>query len=108
MISYKYVRILIPLLTIVCIYCAGQPGPDQNKQDPTAQLKGWIDSKKFRFHALSATSMKGRTTQLTSEYFLKLNNDSLQVELPYYGRSYSTNYPPTDTVRRVHHHPVQL
>lgn len=96
MTSHSLVRVLTPLLTIVCMYCEGQSASDQKKQESAAQLKGWIDSKKFRFHALSATSMKGRTRQLTSEYFLIMNNDSLQVDLPYYGRSYTTSYPPTD------------
>src|SRR5258706_15853394 len=94
--SIKFSRLLLPLLAIVCLYSKAQSSADQKKQDQSAQLKTRIDSKKFRFHALSATSMKGMTKQLTGDYFLKLNNDSLSVDLPYYGRSYTTNYPPTD------------
>ena len=96
MCSFKFSRLLLPLLTIICLQSFAQSGADQKKQDQYAQLKSLIDSKKFRFHALSATSMKGMTRQLTSEYFLKLNNDSLSVDLPYFGRSFITNYPPTD------------
>jgi hypothetical protein len=39
--------------------------------------------------------MKGRTVQLSDGYGLKLNKDSLQVDLPYYGRAYTTDYPPS-------------
>ena len=87
---------MLPLLTIICLQSFAQTGTDQKKQDQYSQLKSQIDSRKFRFHALSATSMKGMTRQLTSDYFLKLNSDSLSVDLPYYGRSFTTNYPPTD------------
>ncbi len=93
---YKYSRLLLPFLILICLQGFSQSGAEQKKQNQYNQLKNQIDSRKFRFHALSATSMKGMTRQLTSDYFLKLNNDSLSVELPYYGRSFTANYPPTD------------
>ena len=93
---FKFSRLILPLLTIVCLNGKAQSGVNQKKQDKYAQLKNLIDSKKYSFHALSATSMKGRTVQLTTEYLLKLNNDSLSVDLPYFGRSFTTDYPPTD------------
>lgn len=86
----------MPLLILICIQGFSQSEREQKKQDQFNQLKRQMDARKFRFHALSATSMKGMTRQLTSDYFLKLNKDSLSVELPYYGRSFTTNYPPTD------------
>ena len=92
----KPICILIPILIMICLYSQAQSGDAAKKQDPAAQLKSLIESKKYWFHPISATSMKGMTRQLTNEYFLKLNNDSLEVDLPFYGRSYSTNYPPTD------------
>jgi hypothetical protein len=94
--SAKYSRFLLPLLTLICLQSFAQSGAEQKKQDQFTRLKSLIDSRQFRFHALSATSMKGMTRQLTSEYFVKLNNDSLSVDLPYFGRSFSTSYPPTD------------
>jgi hypothetical protein len=92
----KFGRVLILLLTILCLNSKAQSSSDQKKQDQHTRLKSIIDSKTFRFHAQSATTMKGRTIQLTSEYFLKINRDSLQVDLPYYGRAYSSDYPGTD------------
>jgi hypothetical protein len=92
----KYSRLLLPFLMLICLQGFSQSGAEQKKQDEFNQLKNQMDGRKFRFHALSATSMKGMTRQLTSEYFLKLNKDSLSVDLPYYGRSFTTNYPPTD------------
>jgi Domain of unknown function (DUF4251) len=92
----KYSRLLLPLLMLICLQGFSQSGAEQKKQDQFNQLKSQMDERKFRFHALSATSMKGMTRQLTSDYFLKMNKDSLSVELPYYGQSFTTNYPPTD------------
>jgi Domain of unknown function (DUF4251) len=86
----------LPLLMLFCLNGFSQSGAEQKKQDQFNQLKSQMDAMKFRFHALSATSMKGLTRQLTSDYFLKINKDSLSVELPYYGQSFTTNYPPTD------------
>ena len=93
---YKYSRPLLPILMLICLQGFSQSAAEQKKQDQYNQLKSQIESRKFRFHALSATSMKGVTRQLTSDYFLKLNKDSLSVDLPYFGRSFTTNYPPTD------------
>lgn len=89
----KFSRLLIPLLSMISLYSQAQSSTGQKKQNQYAKLKAEIDSKKYSFHALSATSLKGRTFQLTSEYYLKINDDSLQVDLPYYGQSYSTPYP---------------
>jgi hypothetical protein len=89
-------RILLAILVIISIHGEGQSGASSGKQDQYVQLKNLIDSRKFSFHAISATSMKGMTKNLTGEYFLKLNKDTLQTDLPYYGRSFTTSYPPTD------------
>ena len=91
-----YSRLLMPVLLLICLQGFSQSVAEQKKHDQYNQLKSQIDSRKFRFHALSATSLKGMTRQLTSDYFLKLDKDSLSVDLPYYGRSFTTNYPPTD------------
>jgi hypothetical protein len=92
----KHRRLLLPFFMLFCLSGGAQSGTDQKNQDKYVQLKSLIDSKKYQFHAISATSMKGRTIQLTSPYFLKINNDSLQSDLPYYGRSYTADYPATD------------
>jgi hypothetical protein len=96
MLPVKYSRLLLPLIMLICLQSFSQSVAEQKKQDQYNQLRSQIDSRKFRFHALSATSMKGMTRQLTGDYFLRLNKDSLSVDLPYYGRSFTTNYPPTD------------
>jgi hypothetical protein len=85
-------RLTLPLIAFLYLRGNAQSGADQQKQDNYNQLKVMIQSRKFRFNAQSATSMKGRSIQLNSEYSLQLNNDSLNVDLPYYGRAYSAPY----------------
>jgi hypothetical protein len=94
---HKFNRILLPALILFCLKGATQTPAEQKKADAYAQLKSWIESKKFRFKAQSATPQRGRTINLTTEYFLQINNDSLSVELPYYGRAYSSSYPGTNS-----------
>jgi Domain of unknown function (DUF4251) len=89
-------RLLLPLLMVIGLRGIAQTSADQKKQDQYAQMKSLLNSKKYYFHALSATTMKGKTIQLTTEYGFRLNNDSLMVDLPYFGRSYTSDYPGTD------------
>jgi hypothetical protein len=65
-----------------------QSSKDQKETEEQQQLKSMIESKKYTFLAQSASPQSGRTVQLNSDYTLKLMNDSLSCDLPYYGRSY--------------------
>jgi hypothetical protein len=96
MLRFKCLSIILPLVAIASLHTDAQANTDQKKEDKYSQLQSLINSKKYRFHALSATSMRGRTIQLTSEYSIELNNDTLNVNLPYFGRSYSSDYLATD------------
>jgi Domain of unknown function (DUF4251) len=81
--------VLTLLLAMGCL-----PGNAQSTADQKSQsLQTLINSKKYGFIAQSATAKKGRTVQLTPGYGLILNSDSLHVDLPYYGRAYTTSYP---------------
>lgn len=58
--------------------------------DKKLLLKQAIDSKQFVFQAQSARSAKGKTVMLTGGYHFILMGDSLAMDLPYYGKSYTT------------------
>jgi hypothetical protein len=96
MLSLKYYRLCLPVLLAVCLQSTAQSSSDQKKQDEYNQMNSLLNSKKYHFHARSATTMKGKTIQLTSDYGLKMSNDSLMVDLPYYGQAYSSDYGGTD------------
>jgi hypothetical protein len=52
-------------------------------------IAGWIEHKTFVFRAQSATAMRGRTVQLTTEYRVDVSPDAAVAYLPYFGRAYS-------------------
>jgi len=98
MVNYKFNCVLTPVLLSLCLSGNAQSAAAQKKIDQDVQLKSLIESRQYRFVALSATSMKGKTVQLSTGYGLILNKDSLDVDLPYYGRAYSTDYPPSSNM----------
>lgn len=78
--------IKFPVLIILLGFSilAGTAGA-QTKEQKKAQLKQLIESRSYVFNAQSATPLSGRLIQLTSEYFLRVNRDSLESHLPYFG-----------------------
>jgi len=69
-----------------------------NAQDSrsTAAIKTMIESKHFLFIAQMASPMSGRTRQLTSDYDLKIKPDTIDSDLPYFGRAYTAPIDPAD------------
>jgi hypothetical protein len=53
-------------------------------------IKQMVESRRFVFQARSATPMSGRTRQLTYDYNLQIKKDTIQSDLPYYGRAYTS------------------
>ena len=90
----KKIFLGLPLFFLCCLSGKAQADADQKRQ----ALKQLIDARNFAFNAQSATSNKGRTIQLSPGYGLTIGNDSIQVDLPYYGRAYATTYPPDNNM----------
>lgn len=89
-------RVLLPMFVTICLSSTAQVAADQKKQEYLAKLKTLVETRQYRVNAQSATTMKGRTIQLSYGYNLKINQDSLHVDLPYYGRAYNANYGSSD------------
>lgn len=88
MLFNKIGRLLIPLMVSICLHSSAQSGNDQKNPD----VKSMVLSKQYAFLVQSATTKKGKTIHLTPGYGLILNNDSIYVHLPYYGRAYNSGY----------------
>jgi hypothetical protein len=58
----------------------------QHKSD---RVKSIIESKHYTFVAQSALPTKGNFRNLTSEYDMRVNGDSLAVYLPYFGEAFA-------------------
>ena len=58
----------------------------QSRQEKRiSEVKRLIESKDYVFLAESATPLSGSVIRLTSIYFLKINKDTLDSHLPYFG-----------------------
>ncbi|HUX84960.1 MAG TPA: DUF4251 domain-containing protein [Chitinophagaceae bacterium] len=61
----------------------GYPGPNQENS-----LQAAISGKTFSFKAGYAIPMRGRMRVLTDDYELRVEGDSIQSDLPYFGEEY--------------------
>ncbi|MDP4129714.1 MAG: DUF4251 domain-containing protein [Bacteroidota bacterium] len=84
-------RLFMPALLLVSTTTFAQTTKEEKKKAEYEQLKAILDARQYTFIAQTATSMGGRSRQLTSEYTVKIHGDSLEADLPYYGRAYSAN-----------------
>lgn len=62
----------------------------------TTNIKSQLDNKSWTFVAQSALPMAGRTIQLNGNNELVVKNDSMQSNLPYFGRVFSAPISPSD------------
>ena len=53
------------------------------------QVGQLVNSKHYMFEAQTMTPQRGGLRQLTTEYFLKVTEDTLISSLPYFGRAYT-------------------
>jgi hypothetical protein len=73
-------------LIILSLLTAGTAFSQNEKKDP---VKDAIESKHYVFTARNMMPLTGSVRQLTSQYDLTVNNDSVVAYLPYFGRAYS-------------------
>jgi hypothetical protein len=63
----------------------------EKKAQQMAEVKAIVESKNFVFDARTANPMKGRTVNLTTDYNMKIRNDSVYSYLPYYGVAHNAS-----------------
>jgi|RhiMetdeSRZDD1v2_1073273.scaffolds.fasta_scaffold04721_18 uncharacterized protein DUF4251 len=62
----------------------------QNKKaDKEAQVKSLVEGKNFVFKAQTALPTTGISRQLTTDFDLRVTQDTIVSDLPYFGRAYS-------------------
>ena len=86
-------------LIILCLFAGmlttqGTNSPDkkQMKLEKETEMNDLIESGNFKFIAKSAHPMSGSSIHLTSTYDLKIDNDTIEALLPFYGRVYRVDY----------------
>ncbi len=99
----KTVRLL--LISVSYFVLLGTGGPVANAQESkeekekqkARQTKEILDSKKFVFLARFVYPMRGGGRELiTSDYDLRVTNDTVQTFLPYFGRAFSAPTNPSE------------
>lgn len=89
------VLLLCSILIIGSNATIAQNSKKDRESARTAEVEALIQSKNFVFKAQSSTPMAGRFIQLTSEYDVRVNNDTLATYLPYFGRAFVAPIDPT-------------
>ena len=85
------------ILLLLTIYSDHAFSQDNKKEDEkAAQLKTMIEQHRFTFEAQTATPMRGGLKYLDPGYTVKVKPDTLQSDLPYFGRAYQAEYGSTD------------
>ena len=70
---------------------------EEKKAQQKEEVKSIVESKTFVFKANNANPMRGRTVNLTSDYDVRITQDSIFSYLPFFGVAYSVNYGGTDS-----------
>ena len=86
------------IIAILIVLSSMQAGLAQNKKtDKAALVKSLIDTKMFVFYPQTAMPMSGNVRQLTPDFDLTINKDTLTSYLPYFGRAYNVEYGATQS-----------
>ena len=75
-------------LFFLFLFLAANAPAMAQEEDKEKQIEALIERKEFIFKAQTASPLRGRTIQLTSEYDVVVSNDSIRTYLPYFGRAY--------------------
>jgi len=64
----------------------------EKKEQQMQEIKALVENKNFVFDARNVNPMSGRSITLTTDYDVKITNDSIYSYLPYFGVSHSAVY----------------
>lgn len=62
-----------------------------------ADTKALVEGKTFVFDVQTVNPMRGRAVHVTSDYDVRIQNDSIFSYLPFFGRAYSIDYGATES-----------
>ncbi len=93
MMIYKMPRLFVLIITLLS-YTTLQ-AQDKKKEKELA-VKEWVEAKSYVFVAQTAVPLGRPLMQLTSEYSLAVQGDTVIAFLPYFGRAFSAPLNTTD------------
>lgn len=80
------------LFCMVFWACAGTRNSAATSKEDIGPL---LESKSFVFVPQTVTPTRGRTRQVTPDFFFRVSGDTVQSYLPYFGRSYAAPMNPS-------------
>jgi hypothetical protein len=97
--------IIVALMIISIISVNAQKTEKKSKKELRAEkaakqkeeIKGIVESKTFVFDARNVNPMSGRSINLSTQYDVKITNDSIYSYLPYYGVAHNAVYGGTES-----------
>ena len=84
------------VLFLLAVSFAGIVSAQETKSKKQNAFKTMLIEKSFVFKAQSVSPTGGATRQLTSDYDLRVSNDTIQTYLPYFGRAYQAPMNPSE------------
>ncbi len=92
-----YISVVTTFFFTAIFFGSIQISAAQDKK-PTKEIitQNLIANQQYVFYAQYAMPMSGRQRYLTSEYTLTVLKDTIQCDLPYFGRAYSAPMNPSD------------
>jgi ABC-type oligopeptide transport system substrate-binding subunit len=97
-------RIVALLMTLALlgasVYAAENPQKQDKKQKQKEQTEKLVNSKHFQFVARQAMPLGGKTLDLTTNpNFVRFYPDSIQADMPFFGRAYNVPYGGTGGIK---------
>jgi len=89
--KYAMKKLLFCLTSAVFFIACSHSRVSQEVVKTAAQTDSLVDGKSFQFTAQNVQPLGGRSRILTTLYFVRVNNDKLQVDLPYFGKAYTAS-----------------
>ncbi|TDH29108.1 DUF4251 domain-containing protein [Segetibacter sp. 3557_3] len=83
------------MLTVAACGVARDSSKTNNDSSRRTNIEQLINARDFRFNVQTATPTGGRVIQLTSQYDLRISRDTIQSDLPFFGRAFSAPVDPT-------------
>jgi hypothetical protein len=90
----------LALLVIITLSLLPRTGLAQNKKDKKAAVTEMVEARNYVFKAQTALPSTGNTRQLTYDFDLRVSQDSVISDLPYFGRAYTASINPTESPLR--------
>lgn len=86
------ISLIIAVLTLASCATADKAARDQRRRDRAEKVAGAIESGRYRVGVRTAYPARGGAVQVTGDYGLEVNGDSVTVYLPYFGRGFTLPY----------------